>query len=687
MAKPDNTLKRKEREEKEDAEDGLKFVIDGAKLKCDLCIVPEGDLKVNYDTPSTQDKRTATVVEKDKKSVIFKGNCKKSPQSASPCASVMKLADWKDVGTVYFQDEFPLLLKSTIKCEYGGVDIKITDSAQRNVIEKIDTTGAPVPPMEKVDVDLIVEFELLPTYDGEFGFDWLKCDDSENILKIQTDDISNLDYVFDDSKLEYVSVATVPGIKDKIKKDYQKTSINASYYAYWLSLLQINQEIKLNMICKPLKIGEDITKGEVYFMKNDFYEVIIDGQKNENIKYIPNGKPKEVTLKCIKPSKQINITPIDKNKKEIGKIIAVNNTEVFDLPIRLVCVVKDTPNKEAEISKLISDFKTDNIEDYLNKNSLNQALIKNTVEIDNKYRIVFDETSWSGTFYNKTGNFFTNRKDPAGGKVSYINDDEVEQKNAEQEHILDKFLREYKNTFEADGKKFRGILLFITNINKDPNDHEGGVSRTQPVNFREAIIFASNLTNKSTYAHEIAHALGLEHTFWSDINDATELTKNENYLSELKNGIKSNEGSKKANNEAIEKNKKAKKTNGDAISTRNQEIKKWKTEKAKPTYPYKKEAQERIDYLEKENAKTAKINEEIDGYIKRNENYNIDIDKTLKKQRENLDVYKNNKYKFIKKSSLNIMDYSSKRNIYTQRQWKIMQNDVKLYYGSIIENK
>ncbi|OXE95450.1 PAAR-like protein, partial [Flavobacterium araucananum] len=79
------------------------------------------------------------------------GNCKKSPNSASPCASVMKLADWKDVGTVYFQDKFPLLLKSTIKCEYGGVDVTITDSAQRNVIEKIDTTGAPVPSVVKTE--------------------------------------------------------------------------------------------------------------------------------------------------------------------------------------------------------------------------------------------------------------------------------------------------------------------------------------------------------------------------------------------------------------------------------------------------------------------------------------------------------------------------------------------------------
>ncbi|WP_316633160.1 DUF4280 domain-containing protein [uncultured Flavobacterium sp.] len=166
MAKPDNTLKRKEREEKENAEDGLKFVIDGAKLKCDLCTVPAGDLKVNFDTPTIQDKKVATVVEKDKKSLIFKGNCKKSPQSSSPCASVMKLADWKDVGTVYFQDEFPLLLKSTIKCEYGGVDIKITDSAQRNEIEKIDTTAAPVPSVESTVTDIYFAKKIVtPIYE------------------------------------------------------------------------------------------------------------------------------------------------------------------------------------------------------------------------------------------------------------------------------------------------------------------------------------------------------------------------------------------------------------------------------------------------------------------------------------------------------------------------------------------
>ena len=33
------------------------------------------------------------------------------------------------------------------------------------------------------------------------------------------------------------------------------------------------------------------------------------------------------------------------------------------------------------------------------------------------------------------------------------------------------------------------------------------------------------------------------------------------------------------------------------------------------------------------------------------------------------------------------MDYSTDRNIFSFWQWEILQNDIKSYYGSIIENK
>jgi len=128
---------KQEKKKEEKAVDAFKMVIDGAKLQCTLCTNPVGDLKVNFDTPTIQDKKTATVKERDMKSLIFKGNCKKSPQSSSPCASVMQLGDWKNVGTSKVQEQFPLLLKSTIKCNYGGVDIKITDCGQRSEPENI----------------------------------------------------------------------------------------------------------------------------------------------------------------------------------------------------------------------------------------------------------------------------------------------------------------------------------------------------------------------------------------------------------------------------------------------------------------------------------------------------------------------------------------------------------------------
>ncbi|OXG04389.1 uncharacterized protein DUF4280 [Flavobacterium araucananum] len=176
MAKPDITARRKLREEKEDAEDGLKFVIDGAKIRCDLCTIPDGDLKTNYDAPSIQDKRVVTVVERDRTSLIFKGNCKKSFFRSSPCATVMKLGEWKNPGTVYFQDELAVLLRSTIKCEYGGVDIKIWDCGQRNEIINLDTTGLAVPDFTP---DFDVKFELDQTENTIVPFGILDFENKE----------------------------------------------------------------------------------------------------------------------------------------------------------------------------------------------------------------------------------------------------------------------------------------------------------------------------------------------------------------------------------------------------------------------------------------------------------------------------------------------------------------------------
>jgi hypothetical protein len=123
--------KREEREAVEVAEDGLKLVISGAKVQCTLCTNPVGTLMVNFPVPTTQNKPTATEQDNTKTSLIFTGNCIKSPKVSIPCVAIIQLAKWQNTGSFKVQDKAPLLLKSTIKCMYGGVDIKIIDCGQR----------------------------------------------------------------------------------------------------------------------------------------------------------------------------------------------------------------------------------------------------------------------------------------------------------------------------------------------------------------------------------------------------------------------------------------------------------------------------------------------------------------------------------------------------------------------------
>ena len=254
---------RKENEAEEKAEDGLKHVIDAAKIKCDLCVTPEGDLKVNFDTPTIQDKKTATIKEKDMTSLIFKGNCKKSPYSNSPCASVMQLADWKNTGTSLIQDQPPLLLKSTIKCNYGGTDIAITDCGQKCEPEEIDVVGVPVPTGEGIEESTV---KLVSNY----FYDHLQKIAQDTVPKFNSDDKG---FVY----LLYKDILDGKVINPKIIVKKGKTTKN-SYYdkedkkiVIWeKDLFQIkNNDEKKEKLLKSLATG---------------FAAYIDNYINENIK-------------------------------------------------------------------------------------------------------------------------------------------------------------------------------------------------------------------------------------------------------------------------------------------------------------------------------------------------------------------------------------------------------------------
>lgn len=131
--------KRAENAEKDKNDEGLLLAIDGAKIKFNAHL---GEFKVLSDVPTTQDKLTGTIVEKQVANFTFYDGFK-----------MISLAEWQDFGTVKVQDNYVLLKKSTlpgigkmpgnIPPETGKIEF-IT-SGQINVPEKVNAVGAPVP--------------------------------------------------------------------------------------------------------------------------------------------------------------------------------------------------------------------------------------------------------------------------------------------------------------------------------------------------------------------------------------------------------------------------------------------------------------------------------------------------------------------------------------------------------------
>ncbi|HCN49796.1 MAG TPA: hypothetical protein DIT10_12005 [Chryseobacterium sp.] len=130
---------RAENAEKDKKDEGLLLAIDGAKIKFNAHL---GEFKVLSDVPTTQDKLTGTIIEKQVANFTFYDGFK-----------MIALTEWQDYGTVKVQDNYVLLKKSTlpgtgklpgnIPPETGKIEF--VTSGQINEPESIDAKGAPVP--------------------------------------------------------------------------------------------------------------------------------------------------------------------------------------------------------------------------------------------------------------------------------------------------------------------------------------------------------------------------------------------------------------------------------------------------------------------------------------------------------------------------------------------------------------
>ena len=145
--------KREEQKKEEQKTESQLFIINQAKIKMNSHI---GTFKVLNDVPTIQDKTVGTTVEK-------------SPANFSFLDGFQVLSvtgDWEDTGTAKYQDNNALIKKSTLMVtgkmpppsapiETGKIEF--IDSGQINVIEKINTSGIPVPENENPDFDIKIK--------------------------------------------------------------------------------------------------------------------------------------------------------------------------------------------------------------------------------------------------------------------------------------------------------------------------------------------------------------------------------------------------------------------------------------------------------------------------------------------------------------------------------------------------
>lgn len=353
--------------------------------------------------------------------------------------------------------------------------------------------------------DLLVHFERSVFYDGGFGFDWLR-DEYIYETKKETYDIYT-----DKPKIEPISPLCWGDNVEKLKASYERMNYNSTlvesekkeYYVPYLSMFPNHEqktgnkvEIVLNIdvlnkkwkqvdvefICpEGIRVEPDamqITKKEIEKFQRGHKEKPKEKEKGPKVEIICD---KELENDC-----KIEVKVIGESGICVGQLIVAKNKEI-PLNIRLVQLVRK--QYRAADEQYFADRMQD-IVSYLEKKSLQQALIVPKITT---HSIEIDDTDRSIVDINKSG-------------APYLVDDA-------DEIIKETYRRQYD---EKDD--FKGVIVFLYSILSEGGEAGSGIYN--PTQSDTCQIFKIGLEPSAPYqkyyssvAHEIAHVLGLDHTF------------------------------------------------------------------------------------------------------------------------------------------------------------------------------
>jgi|GEM_PF-5069326 len=380
----------------------------------------------------------------------------------------------------------------------------------------------PSPP----DLKCQAVFSRKMIYAGEFGFDWLEWKKgTETIEKVQQTPVASFQYAFDDTTRTYQPVATHPALLGKLRREYQRLSVYGNpYFVPWLSL-KPGQTVNLLLTTQFLN-QEALKQDYLTFAPNPAYEVSVNGQINEAIRLTPNdGSAFSVSIKCLRPGPATALVVKDELGTTVGQINVVENQYVYKLPLRVVYLVKEGPTKAAQVAKLQAKFSAHRpgLEAYLTKASFNQALIECTFEKPAAPHVfAFKPDQWA-----KDGHY-----DPRTNKL----------KDSSVVEDLLPYVSEKVN--KARG--FHGVTIYLTDLEFQAGNY--GFGRLFPTSMSDVILFPEGLAGTRTFAHEIGHVLGLQHSFLNpgtlasikaagSDNTKKLLAMQEEYVKTLKKGL------------------------------------------------------------------------------------------------------------------------------------------------------
>ncbi|MDN3694345.1 hypothetical protein QWZ06_19680 [Chryseobacterium tructae] len=560
--------KRAENEEKDKKEEGLLLAIDGAKIKFNA---HSGTFKVLNDVPTTQDKLTGTVVEKQVLNFIFEDGF-----------VLNTLTEWQNVGSVKVQDN-EVLLKKSFMPGVGAIpgtppesgNVEFSNSGQVNIPESIEPIGAPIPDNIILEQTFVACIDFYRSqlnangkfgkedtqYNGEFGFDRFdKKSYAEGLA----------------SKYEKLS-----GITPKEKTYGDKKEYLCSYLSIWAPNTDHNKDNKKSKVFLYIKANEASVKsktneGEIELTSSDDNIRISPGV----IKLSVKGTPQKISIECTGAlDKDVMVIAKAKGQpQELGKLIVKRNTiyKTIIQPVKVTFgTVASTESKDIPHVDLIK-----NIVQLFNENSFNQAYIFGELaattkqvtflesefkssfnDIDGKRYLEYSATSKQkalkydeliGRRYeaNNSGKADQQRREELlnknienllkdiDNKYGYKSGDLKKAKKMHEDHkvtniwndpkikvLYEDFVKEkaeynrlYPNSFKLDqnGK----IYFFYTEDIHGAGSPEKEIQAFSLINSGTAQIFNSALTDKdaaSLIIHELGHAFGLRHPFEAQV--------------------------------------------------------------------------------------------------------------------------------------------------------------------------